>query len=164
MTIESERKGVAQTVTPLSTSEPGVTVAVPAPAPPVLTPRRVLFMDDEPNLCTLVSRLLQMRGFQVDTACNGEETIALFEHALQSGMPYETVILDLTVSDGLGGVAALPFLRALHPTVKVVVSSGWVDHPVMVDPEEYGFQAVLPKPFSASKLFQLMTELSHPLS
>lgn len=59
---------------------------------------------------------------------------------------YDLAILDLTVRDGLGGLATLVRLRGIDPRVVAVVSSGYSNDPVMAEHERYGFVAKVSRP------------------
>ena len=78
--------------------------------------------------------------------------LILFEHAQQSGKPFDAVILDLTIRGGMGGKETIVKLRALDPGVKALVASGYSNDPVMSQYEEAGFDGMVPKPFSAQQL------------
>lgn len=65
---------------------------------------------------------------------------------------YDLVILDLTVPGGMGGKETVPHLRPLNPDLAIVVTSGYADNGVLSDYTKYGFDGVLPKPFSIADL------------
>jgi CheY-like chemotaxis protein len=46
----------------------------------------------------------------------------------------------------MGGVEAAARLKEFDPDLKLIVSSGYSDAPVMPDFRAYGFDAVIPKP------------------
>ena len=71
----------------------------------------------------------------------------MFEEAMESGRNFDAVMLDLTVSGGMGGIEAAAKLKECDPDVKLIVSSGYSDAPVMSDFRKYGFDDVLPKPW-----------------
>ena len=108
---------------------------------------RILVMDDEPVLAELIGEMLHELEFSVDLAATGEEAIQKYHHALGSPEPYRAVILDLTVRGGMGGKEAMTELRRLDPAICAIVSSGYANDPVLAAPEQFGFQATLPKPF-----------------
>ena len=60
---------------------------------------------------------------------------------------FDVVILDLTIRGGIGGREVLSELQKTDPEVVAVVSSGYSDDPVLAKPGDYGFRAVLQKPF-----------------
>jgi CheY-like chemotaxis protein len=108
---------------------------------------RILIMDDEIEVCNVASRILEHLGFEVQTAANGTEAIRLYSAASLNNRPFNAVILDLTVPGDLGGRETLAELKSLDNGVKAIVSSGYSNDPVMSDPERYGFQAVIAKPY-----------------
>jgi len=70
--------------------------------------------------------------------------------------------LDLTVPGGLGGKEAVARLRAYDPQVKAVVSSGYSDDPVMAHHQEYGFRAVVEKPYRLEDLSRVLAQVMAP--
>jgi signal transduction histidine kinase/CheY-like chemotaxis protein len=132
----------------------------PAPEPPPVArlqrgTGRLLVMDDEEALRKLLNRILTRLGYEVQTARDGAEAIALYEAAKDSGRGFDAVLLDLTVSGGMGGIEAAARLKELDPSAKLVVSSGYSDAPIMSKFREYGFDDVIPKPWKAAQLSEL---------
>lgn len=113
---------------------------------------RLLVMDDEEALRTLLDRSLTKLGYEVHSAKDGEEAIAMYESAKASGRFFDAVLLDLTVSGGMGGVEAAARLKALDPRIKLIVSSGYSDASIMSNFREYGFDDVIPKPWQVANL------------
>ena len=94
-------------------------------------------------------------GYEVQTARDGAEAIALYEEARSAGKGFDAVLLDLTVSGGMGGLEAAAKLKELDPASKLIVSSGYSNAPVMSDFAKYGFDAVVPKPWTAAEISQV---------
>lgn len=110
-------------------------------------------MDDERMLRNLVAQMLSQFGFDdVALAQDGTEAVELYRSALESGKPFDTVILDLTVRGGMGGKTAVQKLLEINPHVKAVVLSAYFNDPVMTDYKKFGFAAALPKPFTKKAL------------
>jgi CheY-like chemotaxis protein len=133
------------------------TYDVPAATPPVATKtqtgtERILVMDDEEPLRKLLESALRTLGYEVQTARDGAEAIALYEDAIARARPFDAVLLDLTVSGGMGGVEAAAKLKELDPSSKLIVSSGYSASPVTSEFASYGFDAVLPKPWSMPEI------------
>jgi signal transduction histidine kinase/CheY-like chemotaxis protein len=116
---------------------------------------RLLVMDDEEALRTLLERSLSALGYEVQSARDGAEAIALYEAAQASGRVFDAVLLDLTVSGGMGGIEAAAKLRELDPSVKLIVSSGYSDASVMSSFREYGFDEMIPKPWQAAQVSEV---------
>ena len=123
---------------------------------------RILFMDDEPGIRSLAKTVFNSTDYGVDTARDGEEAIALFRQAIEEGAPYDLVVLDLTVRGGLGGVQALKELRALDPSIKAVVSSGYSDDAAMANYTEFGFQAAVAKPWTVREFRSVVAHILEP--
>ena len=113
---------------------------------------RLLVMDDEQGVRTLLKTVLSSLGYEVQTARDGAEALALYEEAKNAGAGFDAVLLDLTVSGGMGGVEAAARLKEIDPSARLIVSSGYSDDPVMSDFAKYGFDAVIPKPWTAPEL------------
>jgi len=117
---------------------------------------RILVMDDEKHLRNLADGVLGSIGYKVTTAIDGEEAIELYEVAMDSGDPFDAVIMDLTIPGGMGGKEAIKKLTEIDPGVKAIVSSGYSTDPVMADFREYGFSGVIAKPYRISELSEVL--------
>ena len=77
-------------------------------------PIRILAVDDEPDLRSLLRILLQSKGFQIDEAASGEEAVSMvLGHA-----PYDLVIMDIMMP-GINGVEACRRIRE-HSSVPML--------------------------------------------
>lgn len=113
---------------------------------------RILAMDDNQALLQLISQLLESLGYEVECTRNGDEAIVAFARAAAAQRPFCAALLDLTIPGGMGGAAAAARIREIDPSVKLIVSSGYSDAPVMSEHARYGFDAVVPKPWSLATL------------
>ena len=114
--------------------------------------RRILVMDDEVMICDLVTQVLKREGYSVDTAFNGKEAIALVQKAMADSLPYDCIIMDLTIPGGMGGKEAIVKVLELDPEARVIVYSGYAVDPVMAKYSDYGFAGMITKPFSIKEL------------
>ncbi|MCF7943590.1 MAG: PAS domain S-box protein [Spirochaetia bacterium] len=121
---------------------------------------RILVMDDQEPILTMVGRMLTLMGYEVETVTDGAEAIRRYREAYEANNPYTLVILDLTVPGGMGGAAAIPELLAIDPEVKAVVSSGYSNDPVMANYQDYGFCGVVPKPYTKAQLAELLNRIA----
>jgi PAS domain S-box-containing protein len=108
---------------------------------------RGLGMGDDRALRDAAGQMLTALGYRPVCVADGEA--ALRAHAAE---PFAVVLLDLTVPGGLGGRQTVARLRATDPKVRAIVCSGYNDDPIMADPEAFGFDGSLPKPFALRAL------------
>lgn len=133
-----------------------------APRPPSATPRKILIMDDEVSIRMMLKEMLLRLGYDVETANDGEEAIALYRHAQEAGEPFAAVVLDLVILGGMGGKETISSLLAINPEVKAIVSSGYSNDPIMADFAHYGFCGVLPKPYRLPELSAVLQQVLSP--
>ena len=119
----------------------------------------VLLMDDEEEILNIVGGLLRSYGHKVETALEGEEAIEKYISASKTENPFDVVILDLTIRGGMGGKNTIEKLREIDPNIKAIVSSGYSDDPVMANYKDYGFSAVIAKPYRPQKLREIVSRV-----
>lgn len=134
-------------------ADPGV-----RPVQPV-RPARVLVLDDEPLIRQLMVAHLSASGLVVETTGDGQAAVRRYREELAKGVPFDLVILDLSIPSGQGGRETMEQLRVLHPGVRAIVSSGYSDDAVMSRYRDFGFRAVLPKPYDPAELVALVNEV-----
>jgi CheY-like chemotaxis protein len=117
---------------------------------------KVLLMDDEQIILDVTLEVLNYLEYEVRFARDGETALSLYKHEKEAGTPFDLVILDLSVPEGLGGKETISLLKAYDPAVKAVVSSGHSNDPVVVDYLQYGFSGRLSKPYKISDLKDLL--------
>jgi PAS domain S-box-containing protein len=140
----SRQKAVMRLKTPQSKTTPG---------------GKILLMDDEKIILDLGGRLLGHLGYQVVTAVDGVEAGQHFREAREEGKPFDLVILDLIIPDNSGADRAIEMIKGLDPQIKVIVTSGYADHPVMLDFKSHGFCGALTKPFNLDELEQVLARV-----
>ncbi len=129
--------------------------ATPSPAAE-RPPPRVLVLEDDEQVRRFIGQILRLRPYEVVETADGEDAVEAFQAAQASGRPFDALIFDLTIPHGLGGKEAIERIRRLDPHVRAIVSSGYYDDPVMSNHREYGFCAVLPKPYEPADLLRMV--------
>ena len=122
---------------------------------------KILVMDDEEAIRDLLVQMLTRCGYEADAARFGAEAIELYKRAYDAGRPYAAVIMDLTVPGGMGGKEAIRKLVAIDPHVRVVVSSGYANDPVMANYRQYNFRGACPKPYKVTELSGVLHRVIH---
>lgn len=117
---------------------------------------RILIMDDEEVVYKALRRMLTALGYEAEVATNGEQALEMWKQAALSDRRFAAVIMDLTITGGMGGAEAIKRLLELDPGVKAVVSSGYSEDPIMSEYAEHGFSGVLSKPYNIDSLAAVM--------
>lgn len=120
---------------------------------------RILVLDDEDIVRRAAGRMLSELGYTWETTSEGTETLRRYAEEKKAGRPFDAVIMDLTIPGGMGGKDAGRELRRLDPAARIVVSSGYSEETVMADYKDYGFDAVLPKPYKFEDLAETLSRL-----
>ena len=122
---------------------------------------KVLLVDDEEIIIDVSREVLQFLGYDAAFAKEGMAAIELYKQEKEAGRPFDLVIIDLTIPDGMGGRETIERLRSYDPGVKAVVSSGYANDPVVQDFAKYGFSGRLTKPYRINEMKALLEDIIH---
>ena len=117
---------------------------------------KILLMDDEEALRSLMSYMLESFGYSVIGKSNAKDTLDFFVQAKENGEDFAAVILDLTVPGGKGGKEVAQEIRKIDEEIPLFVSTGYAGDPILANPEEYGFTAGISKPFKMADLMEML--------
>lgn len=133
----------------------------PVPAPTLSVPpgRRVLVLEDDPQVADVARRMLEHLGYQAECVPEGKAAVAAYQKARARGEPFDAVILDLTVPGGMGGKESAEKLREVDPQVVAIVTSGYAEDPILTHYERYGFRGVLKKPYRVQEMAALLNRV-----
>ena len=107
---------------------------------------RVLLVDDDINLLSLLNRYMSLFGLEADQAKNGREALGL----LQS-REYGVVITDMVMPE-MDGMALISHIREHHPLIDVLVVSGQTKSYSFTDLITAGATDFIAKPFGSDEL------------
>jgi CheY-like chemotaxis protein len=110
----------------------------------------ILIIDDEPEIAEFASTILAEEGYKVIVARDGFEALKVFQQIhRQIGL----IILDffLPVMDG---DAVFEELKAINPSVNVLLSSGFAEQNKIGAMLAQGLRGFIPKPYTREKLLQ----------
>ena len=121
-------------------------------------PLRALVVDDSEVIRDLIAVNLQLEGFDVTTAGDGEEALRL----AAENVP-DVITLDVMMPR-LSGLDTLVRLRADPRTasVPVVMVTGRAQPADVARGEELGVDAYLTKPFEPAELIEVVLRLARP--
>ncbi len=103
--------------------------------------KRILVIDDEPEICNFVKMFLETRGHTVEQSFSGEdgvETARLFQ-------PH-VILLDVNMGDGEDGIATLPKILKVVPNARVLMTTGVDDEMMIVRAKQLGSIDYVTKP------------------
>jgi len=108
---------------------------------------RVLIVDDEPHIRTVMRLTLEGHGYDVGEASSGEEALDLFT----SGQPWDVVLLDERMS-GMDGLETLEHLREHDPAAVVIMVTAFASIELAVDAMKLGATDFMRKPMTPDTL------------
>ena len=121
---------------------------------------RILVMDDEKDIRDILSKMLNHLHYEVEVASNGSEAIALFKNAIAINKPFNSVIMDLKVANGMSGEDAISVLLGLYPGTKIILCTGSVGDQIIADYRTYGICAIIRKPFKINDLSNALQKVN----
>ena len=124
---------------------------------------KILVMDDDEEIRFMLQSMLKELSYTVKTCSNGRQAVELYGQGLADKVPYDLVILDLTVPGGMGGKETAQKILQLDVNARLFVSSGYAEDPVMSNYLDYGFSGIITKPYDFKKLTNTLNRfLGHP--
>jgi len=120
---------------------------------------KVLLVDDEEIILDVSREVLRFLGYDAAFAKEGGTAIERYRQEKEAGQPFDLIIIDLTIPEGMGGRETIEKLRSYDPGVKAVVSSGYTNDPVMQDFASYGFSGRLTKPYRINEMKTLLESM-----
>jgi two-component system cell cycle sensor histidine kinase/response regulator CckA len=107
---------------------------------------RVLLVEDEDMVRAVAERALSRAGYEVTTACDGEEGLA----AIANGGAFDLIVSDV-VMPGMDGPAMVRAVRKVRPDLPVLFMSGYAEEQLRseIDVDDMHFIA---KPFSVQQI------------
>jgi PAS domain S-box-containing protein len=120
----------------------------------------ILVMDDEEMIRDIAAEILEYLGYQAMTCTRGEEAVALYKRAKESGAPFFAAIMDLTIPGGMGGKEAAEKILEIDPDARLIVSSGYSVDPVMAHFKSYGFRGSVGKPYQAKEIAHVLSAVA----
>ncbi len=116
---------------------------------------RILIIDDEPNVRSMLRRMLHQAGHQVSEASNGAEGIDSYERD-----PPDLIITDILMPEK-EGIETIIALHRADPDLPIIAISGGGrsgDAGFLSSAEKLGARHTLSKPFRADQLLSAVSE------
>lgn len=112
----------------------------------------VLVVDDEVAICEIVKTTLEAYNYQVLTAKDGIEAIALCAEHKET---LQMVLIDLMMPM-MEGLTVIPLLQRFNPDLFIVAMSGLNSIDMVSQAEKLNIRGFLPKPFTTQDLLQTL--------
>jgi DNA-binding NtrC family response regulator len=116
---------------------------------------RILVVDDEDALRTVLSTELKGEGYDVETASDGDEAISVVQNK-----KFDLLLLDIKMPK-VDGFEVLKFVKKGFPAIKVIMLTGFADLKNAIESKKLGAEDFVSKPYD---LVDLLTTIERVLS
>ena len=116
---------------------------------------KILVVDDEDALRTVLSAELEGEGYQVTTAADGQEAINVL-----TSTGFDLILLDIKMPN-VDGFEVLKFVKEKHPKTKVIMLTGFADLKNAIESKKLGSEDFVSKPYD---LVDLLTTVERVLT
>jgi DNA-binding response OmpR family regulator len=122
--------------------------------------KRLLLIEDDNLVASMLSTMLSKSGFVCDHAEDEAQAIRLFRNSQITDRPYDLVVVDLVLGENTkGGMVVMKEIREQQPGITAILCSGFTSSPIVENFRDFGFDFCLNKPFSWNRLKTILTEL-----
>lgn len=140
---------------PVSTTAPNVDTDARATIPEP-TRRRVLVLDDDPGVRSVMTATLSLLGHDSVVVGHSGKLFEEVERARRERAPFDVIFVDLVMPGDVRGIEVISRLVEADTGAKLVVMSGYSNDPIMANYREYGLDACLQKPFTVEQVRELL--------
>lgn len=116
--------------------------------------KKVLVADDTKNIRTLLTTCLELEGYQVVTAIDGNQAFALF-----GSNAFDLAFIDIKMPE-MSGTEVLRRIREMGVKTPVIIMTAFATVKNAVECTRLGAVAYLQKPFTADKIRTVLAELA----
>jgi two-component system cell cycle sensor histidine kinase/response regulator CckA len=116
---------------------------------------RVMVVEDDDSVRTLICRRLRQAGLETLSATSGEEAIAMCE----GDSPTIHLLVTDGIMPGMDGFDLARWFAQRRPGVRVILISGFMGHFVSRHDVPENIEAFFPKPFVGEELVAKILEL-----
>lgn len=112
----------------------------------------ILIIDDDKDICTLVSSFLAKKGYEVTTSYNGEEAMAHLKEK-----EFELVLCDYRLPD-TNGVEMIQRIKLVQPGAAIVIITGYSDVKTAIETFKHGASDYVVKPLYPDEILITIIE------
>jgi DNA-binding response OmpR family regulator len=106
----------------------------------------ILLVDDDDGIRKVLGILLTDEGYQVSTACDGQEAIDLL-----SKNKYDLILLDI-IMPNVSGFGVLKYVKENNPSTKVIMLTAYSELRLAMESKQMGAEDFVAKPFMRQDL------------
>ncbi len=117
-------------------------------------PKKILIIDDDADLCLLLSRFLIKNGYEVEVAYSGNKGIAKYK-----AEGFDAVIADFRLGD-MDGVQLIEKLKQLDSRVIILVITGYSDIRQAIEVIKLGAYDYIPKPLIPEDVLNILKQMT----
>ena len=117
---------------------------------------KILIIDDDPSILTMLKRMLEKAGYEVDTAGNGSEGLKKIESC-----PPDLLVTDIVMPEK-EGLELIFYLREKNPGLKIVAISGggrFHYEGYLTSAKHLGTNLIFQKPLVHKEFIQAVSDL-----
>jgi PAS domain S-box-containing protein len=137
---------------PATAGEAQAVQAADVPQEVVGGSERILLVEDDPTVLALTLDVLEGMGYSVLTATNAAEALQV----LNSGVEVDLLFTDVVMPGGVSGVSLARTARELRPSLRVLLTSGFVGESQVLEGAEF---PLLDKPYATPVLSAMLRKL-----
>jgi len=115
---------------------------------------RILFVDDEPAVMAMATRLLEHLGYKVTSQTNSVNALEVF---LSSPDEFDLVITDYTMPK-LTGIDLAREVRRIRPDMRIVLCTGFSEKITPDGVKELGMELLM-KPYSVREISEVVRKI-----
>lgn len=112
--------------------------------------QKILVVDDEKDMCHMISSILQGEGYRVDKAYNCRQAIQRIK-----ATRYNLMILDYKLPNSTG-INLLKEVRLIQPSLKVIMLSAYGSPSIKSMAKKFCVYRFIDKPFDLNKLVRVV--------
>jgi two-component system, NtrC family, response regulator HydG len=118
----------------------------------IATGQRILIVDDDRSSCEILSKILSLRGYQVDVAYSGSKALELVDRN-----DYGLALIDYRMP-GMDGVELYRRIREMRPGMVGVFVTGFPTIDTVYPAIAVGVERVIAKPAGSGEILQVIEE------
>jgi two-component system response regulator HydG len=114
--------------------------------------KTILIIDDDVDICQLLKRFLERKGFKANTAFKGNEGIISVQN-----IEYDLILMDFRLPD-YDGIDLIQELKSIKPDIPIIVITGYSDVKQAVKMIQLGAYEYVTKPIFPEEILKLINK------